>query len=186
MTETLLYEARLSEESISALCSILGETIYRIYSPNLEVWGKNIIAPSLSLHREGIGYIVLENTWSETPTEYIDYWQMSARISESPKDIKFRKGKNGAGDTFYHPFCTIQLPYPASPIERITVHEENWSHEENLESISYDHALIFHLQRGNRFCISANPTNQDSLEYTEDENEINLIAEKHQLRLEIC
>jgi hypothetical protein len=185
MTKPFLFEERLSEDSITALRSVLGETIYRIYSPTLEVYGKTIIATSLSLHHEGIGYVVLENAWLETPTEYIDYWQMSARLSKKPKDIKTRVGKNGAGDTLYFPISTIQLPYPASPIEKITVHESKWSHEENLESIAYDHALVFYLKEGNRFCISAYPTNQDSLEYTEDENEINLITKEHKLRFEI-
>lgn len=185
MTNPLLFEERLSEESITALQSILGETIYRIYSPTLEVYGKTVIATSLSLDHEGIGYVILENAWLETPTEYIDYWQLSAHLSRTPKDIKTDIGENGAGDTLYFPISTINLPHPASPIEKITVYEDNWSHEGNLESISYDHALVFYLKEGNRFCISAYPTNQDSLEYTEDENEINLITKEHKLRFEI-
>ena len=185
MSETLLFEERLSEESLTALRFILGEIIYRIYSPTLEVYGRTIIATSLSLHREGIGYVILENAWMETPTEYIDYWQISARLSRTPKDIKTRIGKNGAGDTLYFPISTIQLPYPASPIEKINVHENTWSHPENRESIAYDHALVFYLKDGKRFCVSANPTNQDSLEYTESEEEINSITEENKLRLEI-
>lgn len=65
------------------------------------------------------------------------------------------------------------------------VYEDSWSHEESLESMAYDHALVFYLKEGNRFCISAYPTNQDSLEYTEDENEINLITKEHKFRFEI-
>jgi hypothetical protein len=184
MIKSLLYEARLSEDTICALRSVLGETIYRIYSPTLEVYGKNITATSLSLHREGIGYVVLENIWLETPTEYIDYWQLSARISRKPKDIRHKTGKDGAGDTFYFPFSTVQLPYPSSSIEKIDVYENIWSHPENQESIAYDDALVFYLKEGNRFCISANQTIQDCLEYTEDENEINLFT-KNKFRFEI-
>jgi hypothetical protein len=185
MTKSLLFEERLSEETIAALRTILGETIYRIYSPTLEIYGKTVIATSLSLHHEGVGYVILENSWLETPTEYIDYWQLSARLSRTPKDIKTRIGKNGSGDTLYFPISTIQLPNPSSPIEKIMVYEDSWSHEENLESMAYDHALVFYLNEGNRFCISSYPTSQDSLEYTEDENEINLITKEHKFRFEI-
>lgn len=185
MKKTLLFEENLSEESIAALRAILGETIYRIYSPTLEVFGKTIIATSLSLHREGIGYVILENAWLETPTEYIDYWQISARLSRTPKDIKTRIGKNGAGDTLYFPISTIQLPYPESAIKKIAVYENTWSHPENQESIAYDHSLVFYREDTKRFCISANPTNQDSLEFTEDENEINIIVKEYKCRTEI-
>lgn len=88
MTKSLLFEERLSEESIGVLRTILGETIYRIYSPTLEIYGKTIIATSLSIDHEGVGYVILENAWLETPTEYIDCWQLSARLSRTPKDIK--------------------------------------------------------------------------------------------------
>jgi hypothetical protein len=185
MTKPLLFEERLSEESIATLRAILGETIYRIYSPTLEVHGKTVIATSLSLHREGIGYVILENAWHETPREYIDYWQISARFSLKPKDIKTRIGKNGAGNTFYFPFSTIQLPFPTSPIKKIAIHEETWSDPYNQESVAYDDSLVFYLEDKRRFCISANPTNQDSLEYTEDEDEISLIVKEHKCRIEI-
>ncbi len=180
----MLYEARLSEETIAALRSILGETIYQIYAPTLEMGGKWALAPSLSLHREGVGYVVIENEWMETPTEFIDYWQISARRSQSPKDIKTRIGENGAGDILYYP-SHINLAFSESAINRIAVHEETWSNIENQESVAYDHALIFYREDGYRFCISAYPTNQDTLEYTEDENAIDSIVEAHKLRFEL-
>ena len=185
MTKNLLYEARLSEESITALRSILGETIYRIYSPTLELYGKTVIATSLSLDHEGVGYIILENAWLETPTEYIDYWQITASLSRTPKDIKTDVGKNGAGDTLYFPISKINLPYPSSPIKKIDIYESGWLHPENLESVAFDHSLVFCREDETQFSISAYETNQDSLEYTEDKEEINLITKEHKFRFEI-
>lgn len=179
-----LYEARLSEETVAALRSVLGETIFRIYAPTLELSGKYALSPSMSLHREGIGYVVIENAWMETPIEYIDYWQISARLSRTPKVIKTRIGRDGAGDTLYYP-SQINLAFSSAAINRIVIHEETWSNAENQESIAYDHALVFYREDGSKFCISAYPTNQDSLEYTEDESEINSTVEAHKLRLEL-
>ncbi len=156
MARTSIYEARLSEETICSLRSILGETIYRIYSPTFEIYGKTVVATSLSLHREGIGYVIIENEWMETLTEYIDYWQLSAHLSRTPRDIKTRIGKNGAGDTLYFPISTITLPFPASPIEKIAVHEKTWSHEENQESIAYDTALVFYRNETVKFFSTKN------------------------------
>jgi hypothetical protein len=128
--------------------------------------------------------LILENSWLETPVEYIDYWQISVSFSETPKDIKSEPNEGG-GQTLHFPVSNIILKRPASPIVKISVHEAVWSDAANKESIAYDHAIVFYRKDGKRFSFLAHESIADLLDCTEDANEIEAIIERHRCRLEI-
>lgn len=182
MTNTKLYEARISEEGISALRKLLGVSIYQLFSPALEVHDRFITSPNFSLPLCGNEYLIMQNSWLETPKEYIDYWSISAHCSTLPKDIKVVMEEKG--QVIVHPVSCIYL-LPASRIVKISIYEAKWSDSECEESVVYDHAVVFHPENGIRFCIMANQSIADLLDFTNHAEAIELIVQGHTCRKEI-
>jgi len=121
-----LFEAKLSDDSISALRFALGVPIFQVLSPALTIEGKFISSGNFSLHLDIQKYLILESMWFETPVEMIDYWQLSITFSETPKEIKLAPLEYG-GFVIDYPVSTFIFQRPASPIVRVSVHEASWS-----------------------------------------------------------
>ena len=183
MANTQLYEARISEEGILALRKLLGVSVSQLISPALEVYGHFISSPSFSISLGDNGYLVIENSWLETPKEYIDYWSISARYSDLPKDIKVEMVE-GIENVMQFPVSSVHIQ-PASRIIKISIYEAKWSDSECEESVIYDQAVVFQQEEGKRFCIMANQSIADLLDFTNHEEEIKAIIGEIACRKEI-
>jgi hypothetical protein len=168
MTDIRLFEARISEEGISALHEMLGLTSQQIFSPAIEVENDFISSPNYSIQMKNRDWLIFEDTWLETPEERIDYHRISVYLSLKPKDINIRYDDKLGVDVLEFPLSSILIISP-SPIVKINILEDSWSAPECKESVLYDKAIIFHRENGSRFSISAKDTIGDLLEFTKNE-----------------
>jgi len=184
MTNGKLFEARLTDESISALRLALGIPIFQVLSSALTVEGKFISSGNFSLHLDIQKYLILESVWLETPVEMIDYWQFSITFSETPKEVKLAPLENG-GYVIDYPASTVIFQRPASPIVEISVHEASWSDDSCKESVIFDYAVVFYREDGKRFSFNVDDSFANQLYCTENESDIDSIVENHKCRLVI-
>jgi hypothetical protein len=183
MLKMQLFEAKISQEGISALRKLLGVNVCRIFSPGLDVYDHLLSTPSLSIPVDGNGYVIVENSWMETPKEYIDYWQISVHSSQQPKDIKVATVE-GIENVMQFPVSSINLQQ-ASHIVRIYIYEAEWEDPECEESVLYDKGVVFEREDGSRFCIMANESIADLLEFTKDEEEIERLIQESRCRIKL-
>ena len=84
--------ARIDHESAAALKALLNSTVGTLLSPHAEMrHGSSIIAVKhVSIPLAEDRFVVIECEWDETAAGY-DYCQLSARLTEQPKDIERRR-----------------------------------------------------------------------------------------------
>lgn len=144
MADSQLFEARITDEGISALRGMVGLSPQQVFSPGVEVEDEFISSPSYSIPMENQGWLIIENAWLGTPKEYIDYYRLSVYSAPKPKDINVGSEEH-IGEVLNFPLSTISISAP-SPIMKICIYEDSWSDPEREESVAYDRAIIF--QRG--------------------------------------
>ena len=84
--------ARIDHESAAALKALLNSTVGTLLSPHAEMrYGSSIIAVKhVSIPLSEDRFVVIECEWDETAAGY-DYYRLSARLAEQPKDIEHRR-----------------------------------------------------------------------------------------------
>jgi hypothetical protein len=161
----------------------IGLAPQEIFSPGVTVDDDFIWSPSFSIPIEGKGWLVLENSWLETPNDFVDYYQISVSSSRKPKDITVGSAEH-IGEALNFPVSSISLGL-ASPIKRITIHQEAWSNSECVESVVYDRAIIFHRADGLMFSISAHDSIADLLDFTKTRDKVQEFVDNCKCRLTI-
>lgn len=183
MADTLLFEARITDEGISALRGVLGLSPQQVFSPGVEVEDEFVSSPSYSIPMENRGWLIIENAWLETPKDYIDYYRLSVHSSPKPKDISVGS-KEHIGEVLNFPLSSISIG-PPSPIVKIGIYEAGWSDPEGEESVAYDRALIFHRADGGRFAISTHDSIADLLDFTKVEQRVQEFIDSCRCRVSI-
>jgi hypothetical protein len=183
MVNAQVFEARITDEGVAALRGMLGLAPQELFSPSLTVDDDFIYSPSFSVPKEGKGWLIIENSWLETPKDYIDYYQIGVSASSKPKDISVGSAEH-IGEVLNPPVSSISLGL-ASPIKRITIHQEVASHSDSVESAVYDRAIIFHRADGLMFSISADDTIADLLGFTKMRDKVQEFIDNCECRMNI-
>jgi hypothetical protein len=170
MANNEVYEARISDEGLAALRVMIGRSPQQLFSPALDVEDDYVMSTSLSIPTGDEGWLIIENTWLETPKDYADYYQLSITLSPTPKDIAVGSAEH-IGKVLNFPVSSISIS-PPSPIVKITIHEETWSHPECTESVVYDRAIIFWHADGRTFSISTHDSIADLLDFTKNPDHV--------------
>ena len=84
--------ARIDHESEAALKALLNSTVGTLLSPHAEMrHGSSIIAVKhVSIPLAEDRFVIIECEWDETAEGY-DYYRLSARLTDRPKDIEHRR-----------------------------------------------------------------------------------------------
>jgi hypothetical protein len=184
-----LSPRRCSEVSLSALRSLLGRTVHRIYSPCLQIAGSHIASPSLSIpltDHDGTvwihHYVVIRCEWFETP-DGNDFWQFLVAGESKPAGIEVDDQRGIIAP------CTIEF-FGASPVNKIEIYESN-SHPKKFrnEGVSYDQAIRFCQESGKSFCIACQlngPGIATEVSISEDDETIKSFLEDSRLRATIA
>jgi len=175
----ITFEAHLPESQLKILRHLLGKVIFDIYSPALDVDHQIISVVSLSLALEGErDFINVKNEWLETENDD-DYWRLSFEQSDNPEGLSYETDETIGVLCFDSRASCIRLN-KMSPIEKVEVFEAN--EENDDEVMSYDHAVLFHQQNGEQFCIAVKQSIADMLEFSRNEKDIQLLLQGCKLR----
>ncbi len=160
---------------------LLGLTLYRIYTPCLQVDRQHFAAPNLSLHIEQHGWLVVACQWFETPQTHIDYWRLVTSLQQRPEGIDV--DSTGA---IVAP-CTINF-FHSTAISKIEIFtaEVPCNEAEATEHVVYDKAIHFHREDGRTFCIACQldgPGIATDVHFSEDVDTIKTLIGDACLRL---
>lgn len=184
------YSAQIAEDDLVVLKELIGLTVFTVYASCLQVAGRHVTAPSFSIpvssNVEGRWvhkYFNFHCEWFETPHTLTDYWQIFVSHDEKPQDVEVNPQ-----NALMAP-CTIKY-FLSTPINHIEVYEFRWTAGEgqNLESVTYDNAIHFHLENGKSFCIACQldgPGIATEIHISDDDETIRTFLEGSQLRLSI-
>ena len=185
-----IYSAQISDAGLSVLKGLIGRTINLVYASCLQVAGRDLTAPSLSIptldeidgrwiHR----YVVIRCNYFETPKTWLDYWEMLVSDEEKPNGIEVN-----STNAIVAP-CTINF-YHAEPVSRIDIFTFEWSAGEgpDTESVKFDQAIRFQLAGGKSLCVACRldgPGIGTEVHISEDEETIAEFLKDSRLRLSI-
>ena len=174
------YKAHLPDSQLKVLRRLVGQVIFDIWSPALDVRHQLISAVNLSLALEGErDFINVKNEWLET-NDGDDYWRLSFEQSGKPEGLSYETDETiGSPVVDFRASC-IRLN-KMSPVENIEIFKAN--EENDDEAIFYDHAVLFRQQNGEQFCIAVQQSIADMLEFSQNEKDIHIIATRLQVTL---
>jgi hypothetical protein len=184
------YSAQISEEGLSVLRSLIGQTVWRVFASCLQVSGEHLTAPAFSIPMSANAngswmhwFVVVRCEWFETPETGNDYWQLCVTKENTPYDIDV--DSTGA---IVAP-CTINF-YRAEPVTGIDLYrfEAASGEDEMLESVAYDRAIRIHTAARKSICICCQldgPGTATEVHISEDEETIRHFLNGSQLRLSI-
>ena len=179
----LRYGYVIPEEDASILRSMLkNRRISALLTPSASIYSEFVIAPHFSVQLERDSYIVFENLGSSTPSHGIEYSEININQSHIPKEIAV--GRTPSGDTYHkRPLSLIYLFYNhkiTEEIVSITIHD--FTDGDVGEDVHCDVALVFWLDSGRRFAISAQTHGFRHLEYTCKEERIKELLDTYPCR----
>jgi hypothetical protein len=184
------YSAQISANDLSVLKHLIGHTVHRVYASCLQVTGRHLTAPSFSIPNssniEGQWvhtYFNFRCEWFETPHTLTDYWQVLVSHDDKPSDIELHPEKGLIAP------CTIQY-FHAAPINKFEVYEfqESAGEKQDSETVTYDKAILFHLDNGESFCIGCQlngPGIATEVHISDDPDTIRTFLEGSRSRLSI-
>ena len=175
------FEARQSDQSVAALRTLVGIPVSQIFSPGVDVWDSYVSSPHYSIPVENQGWVVIENIWRETPAEYLNYFQLKARHSKTPKGISTGKAKY-IGEVLKYPISSVHIA-SLSPVVRIGVHEYTFSNRRYEDSVAYDRGIVFHRADGSKFAIWAQDSIAELMELSKHRGRVNAFMKKHPCRV---
>ncbi|WP_185814677.1 hypothetical protein [Xanthomonas sp. SS] len=146
------FRQHMDEASIEALNVLLGSRIQSLISPDcdLDLGSTLITVASISIPIGPERFIVLENEWTDTPEEWINYFFLSARIATAPKDIFYDPNPGPGGAKYKADHLRFHLG-PRENLERVDVLCA--TEAGSVESVSYDAGLIITMRDGLKFAI---------------------------------
>ncbi|WP_107039891.1 hypothetical protein [Brumimicrobium mesophilum] len=183
-TTELTY--KLNDDSLDALRSAIGETLYIVFAPTLSISASNNLVSSSSFS------ISLEKGFLNLWTNELDgkslYWQMHVDCNSKPRDIKYEKDKQFKRYELHEP-SDIKLK-SSSKLKSIDIYSDRDTQTFNAESSTlystiFDHSIVFNLENGDTFCVSVDIGMPDSTVIGCDANSIQILLEDKTLRLTI-
>ena len=147
--------ARIDHESEAALKALLNSTIGTLLSQHAEMrHGSSIIAVKhVSIPLSEDRFVVIECEWDETAAGY-DYYRLSARLTDQPKDIEHR------GRAWRHFSFSLGASQTVAAVE---VLEEQLLIEE--QALHFDAGVRITLQDGMQITIARQESIAGLLEF---------------------
>ena len=167
------FERRIDSDSENILRKCVGRQINSILAGGFEVSTvyRRIQSTDVSIPVDDESYLIIGNDWYETPIHAVNFFQLSMRLSDHPKDIETKKILEGvkktrpqvAFDTDLENMLASKkglMLYPnhsqlhlreRAPIKSIAILER--SCEEEKESVVYDCGVMFTMSTSERICI---------------------------------
>jgi hypothetical protein len=177
------YSHTLSTASLKALRTILGRSVYQIFTRNLEVSCDMVLASNYSISLHGGPYCVVENDWADMPRVAIDYYSLEASIRDWPKGVGRVRDGSKSPDALAHP-SHVLLRTPAAAVTAISVLEHREAADD--ESVHYDQAIVFTRSDGYRFAFSAHSSILAFLEFTDKPERIDRLLSEFRERVRLC
>jgi hypothetical protein len=174
------YEARIESGGLNALAELIGVQIGQVYCPAVEVLGTWIVAASFTIALPTSRFLVLSSEWLETPVHCLDYFQLSAVVSDEPGGIQLVEAPGGGHDLGY-PVSSIAIAPPLL-VTRIGVYTTCDSSDSLAESVEYDGLVVLEATGGNRIAFLAEQSIAGRLELTLDQDLVARAIEHSQLR----
>lgn len=174
------WQAHLERKELHCLRRLLDRPVQEVLSPTVKTDQGLFTSANFSLRLDQHEYVIIGNERSETPNLNLGYWIMFVQQSDSPDEIRYESRGSAKPRTLNR-----KLFAPDSEIARIEIFEgyESLVNRQHEETVHYDHALLFHLKNGRRFCISVQPSRADCVEFTTDPELIDQITAGCSLRL---
>ncbi len=145
-----LFIQQIDEKSEIALENCLGKNVHFAFPEIiLFTYSEGFTTSSVSIELGHKSYLILENDWSDTPIEALDYYFFSASLSDKPKDIKVT-AHNGNG--WIHHNLSMLRTGDYNTVARISIYEFSESFE--LESVQYDAAMLFEFENETQILLS--------------------------------
>ena len=174
------YEAHVADDDLDALAQLVGVQIRQIVCPAVEVAGPWMLAVSFTIQLPSSRFLILSCDWLETPVDHLDYYQLSAVISDKPGGIQLVE-TSGGGVALGYPVSSIDVA-PALCVERIRVYTTRDSADDSDESVEYDGLVVLDGADGNRIAICAEQSIAGRLELTIDQDLIAQAVEHSQVQ----
>jgi hypothetical protein len=146
------FNQHLDKASLDALNALLGSKIQSILSPDCDVdFGSAVITvSSISIPLGPERFFVLNNDWTDTPKEYIDYFFLSAHVATEPQGT-FYNPKPGPGGFNYKPDHLSLHLGPSASVIRVDILSA--TQKGASESVSYDAGLLIERCDGRKIAI---------------------------------
>ncbi|WP_242102014.1 hypothetical protein [Lysobacter sp. M2-1] len=165
------FRQHLDKASFDALNVLLGSKIQSLFSPDCDVDAGSalITVPSVSIPIGLERFVVLDNDWADTPEEWINYFFLSARIANTPKDIFYNPNPGPGGTNYKSDHLSLHLG-PTASVETIDVLCAAETGSE--ESVSYDAGLLIARRDGLRVAIVRQQSIAAFLQFAHTEQDI--------------
>lgn len=158
--------------------NLIGHPVLSLYTTTFWIRWPWCIASYLAIRRNR-SFLVIRSDWEETEGHLLDYHMMEVSLEDSPEGIEVQEGASGT--RYLGPSVSVlDLDPPKSPCTRIEVMECTETHAD--EYVSYDAALILHLNDKRRFAICANRSIAGGVAVTLDYNAIQSLVEEYTIR----
>jgi hypothetical protein len=172
-----LFQAILDDRSVEVLSLFIGEKLYQVHFPFVEVEDKITTAPSLSFRVNDI-WVNISNSLLETDKDN-DYYELAIEASDAPKDIAYEVSDP---KQLKHPVSSFLFNRGTDnqEVEKIEIYSKNevWDEEE----MSYDFAIIWQAKNGFSLCINVLESPTEQIEITTDEELIQRTIDGCKLR----
>lgn len=174
MTEFKQY---LSQESLDALSALSQSRIQTLLSGagDIRVGQCAVTVQSVSIPIDNGRFVIVENDWSDTPEEGLDYYFLSVRLASSPRDVYYDPSPAPGGANYRADHLSLHLGAAAhsSRIDVLVASETG-----TTESTSYDAGLVIAREDGTRIAIVREPSISGSLVVAHSEEDaVSLTAE---------
>lgn len=145
-----IFTQQIDEKSEKALETCLGKNVGFIFPEvNLYTYSEGFTTSSVSVSLDHKCYLIIENDWADTPDEAIDYYFLSATLSDKPKNIKVTE-HTGKG-WLHHNLSSLNTG-DYNIVSKVTIYE--YSEVCELESVRYDAAILFEFENEIQMLLS--------------------------------
>ena len=174
------YTHQLNEVSEKALASALGKRAgFMFPEATLSVSSDGVLTSSVSISLGHKSYLIVENDWADTPIAALNYYLLSASLSDRPKDIKVTED---TGPGWLHHFASTLDTWSPTIVDRIAIYEFSEAFED--ETVNYDSAILISYEAG-QVLLSPEQSISGFIEINYKQKDIKEILDTMRLRKEI-
>lgn len=146
------FEVKIDDESELALRDLCDSDVQHLFSPSADVcFGSSIITvQNISVQLGRKRFLVIDNDWADTPKEAHDYYFLSARIVDRPKDVRVKRYENGKAWSYFMDHLSFNIGKQKKVLS-VEILEDHYSGEE--ESVRYDAGIVITLEDDTKIAI---------------------------------
>ena len=110
----------------------------------------NVFVGDLSIQIADRKFVVLQMDWDDTPKERIDYYSLSASLSDRPKDVRVKEILDGKKLSYFWDSFHFELE-GLQKISKLTLLE--FTEKGDAEQVRYDAGLLIEFGNGKQLSI---------------------------------